>query len=208
MKTVLKKALIALAVGVALGVAPSVAHANTITVSFVNIVPVGSNFQWNYQISQDANGRITPGAAPGVVTLDSSTEGQVADFFTIYDINGFVSASVPAGWAFQTLLVGSTDEHIANPDSASITNLTVYRTGASTGAGPFTIGGFSFIATSGASVNGFWSAEDTHNGGATDGTTDWSGGRVLVPAPVPEPTTLLLFGSALAGFAIRRRRQA
>ena len=205
----LKKTTIALAAAVAVGVTPAVARANTITVSFVNVVPSGPNFQWNYQISEDANGRITPGAAaPGATTLASSTEGQVADYFTIYDIQGFISAAAPAGWAVQTANVGSTPQFISNPDNASVINVTFVRTGANTGAGPFTTSGFSITATFGTSINGFWSSEDTHNGGGTDGSTDWSGGQLLVPnTTVPEPATMLLVGSGLLGLGAKFRRR-
>ena len=62
----LKKATVAIAAVLALGLAPSVARANTITVSFVSVVPLGGGlFSWNYQISEDDFGMATPGPAPG-----------------------------------------------------------------------------------------------------------------------------------------------
>jgi hypothetical protein len=207
----LKRTAVALAAALALGALPSAARANTITVSFVSVVPIGGGlFQWNYRIAEDEFGRATNGAAPGAVSSSSSTEGQTADYFTIYDVVGFMSGSAPANWSIQTLMSGSTPEFIGNPDNAGITNVTFFYTGAST-VGPFVLGDFSIVSNSGTSINGYWSSEDTENTGLTDGTTNWSGGHVLVPTTTtPEPASMLLVGSGLLGLGakFRRRRNA
>src|SRR5262245_13083690 len=104
--SVLKRFLILSAVISVLSV-PAV-YANTITVNFVSVTPLGGGqFRWDYSIAEDAQGMVTTGTVPGATTLLVGPN-TVADYFTLYDFAGFVSATAPAGWASQSLNLGST----------------------------------------------------------------------------------------------------
>jgi hypothetical protein len=108
-------------------------------------------------------------------------------------------------------LVGPTDDNIIRTDSAVVANLTWYKTSGSSGAGPFSVTGFSATSSlTRQNANGLWSSEDTQNGGgANDGRTNASLGTTLVPSaaqPVPEPASVLSLGVGIIGLASRVRR--
>jgi hypothetical protein len=200
----LKRMLVLCTVILALG-APAV-KADTITVNFLNVTPLGGGlFSWNYQIAEDAQGEVRTGTVPGAVT-SLVGPNTVADYFTLYDFAGMTGAVAPAGWASQSLLLGSTNSSELPTDSGAIPNVTFYYTGAAPVLGPFTLGGFSVTSTVGPTggATGFWTSEDTNNpslvNNAAIGTT--------TIATIPEPNSLWLLGSGLvglAGFWLRRR---
>ena len=205
---------------VAMAISQAVSAA-TLTPALDSVVfdPIANNYIWSYTVSEDAAGRVTGGAVPGALEParsapgDPDEEGLIADYFTIFDFGGYISgsATTPAGWAFQSLLLGSRNVQHVVDDDASVPNLTWYYTGA-TAPGPFTQAGFSARSVYGLPVAGEYAGEDTHNqaGEPADGDTDLSLGSISVPGPqqqLPEPGTAALAGLAALGLLARRLRR-
>jgi hypothetical protein len=194
---------------------PPRAHADTITISFVNVT-AGNVF--NYSLSEDAAGKAETGATPNVATTPFASLGsQYADYFTIYDFVGFTGVhSEPPDWAFLSQNVGPTDSSIIATDSATIANLTWYYTGSSIAMGPFSLAGFSAQSnTTVQNSQGEFSSEDTHQGGPNDNQTNAAHGTIVVPAAaVPdEASTVTLLGIGLLGLyaglrSFERRKKA
>jgi hypothetical protein len=197
----LKKTFLLFAVIAALSA--SAVYADTITVNFLNETPLGGGlFQYNYQISEDAQGEITTGTVPGAST-SLVGPNTAADYFTLYDVAGLTAMSQPVGWASESLLSGATDSAENPVDSASVPNVTFYYTGSAAILGPVTISGFAIISTVGTPGTGFWTSEDTNNPSLVNNASIGTLG-----IPVPEPSAVLLLGSGLvtlAGVRLRRR---
>ena len=153
------------------------------------------------------------GVAPGATTDNSvGFPGSTnSDYVTVYDFTGFTGVEThPVGWAFQSLLTGSTPS-LTNPaDNPAIPNLTWYRTGAPIfGPGPGllgSVGEFTATTTVGTTIiNGQFTSDATNSGGPAAGTAIGTIGTTSVPTPpppgIPEPATLLLLGSGLTGLA-------
>jgi hypothetical protein len=119
---------------------PVLALASTPTVN-------GPNFTWTY----DAY---------------ASSPVQSGDFFTIYDIPGYVAGSVsaPSNFTSSALLTGLTPSSVSVPDNASIWNATYQYEGPTIAVAPGSVvnlGTFSFVSTDGLATEGSFTAENS-----------------------------------------------
>lgn len=171
------------------------------------IAPSGGNFVWTYNIGLAADQNATGGSVQSVNPVPVAATG---DFLTIYDFRGFVGGTcfAPTGWACQTQGIGFTPNTQTPADNSGLTNLSFTRTG-TTIDGPVTdLGDFGAQSIIALSQAGLFTSRGTKNLGELAGTKVDSIGQVSVPAPVPEPATLLLLGSTMAGLgAVLRRRK-
>jgi hypothetical protein len=181
----------------------------TIVPTLGSVTPSGGNFVWNYDVFLALDQNATGGSSQSVNPVP--TNASVGDFLTIYDFRGFVSGSCfsPSGWTCQTQGTGFTPNTQTPADNAGITNLTFTRTG-STVNGPADLGDFGAQSIIGLVDSGVFTSRGTRNSGPLAGTKIDSVGEVSAPAAVPEPATLILLGSTMAGLGVtfRRRRRA
>jgi hypothetical protein len=171
-----------------------------------NIIPFNTSvtgsgpYTWNYRFDLSADQIIKGGT--DLINPVPQKDLQYKAFLTIYDFAGYVVGSVvsPAGWAATVQTVGFTPDDILLTDNAGIVNITWAYSG-SNAQGPLQIAGFSAQ-----SIYSLSSLIDyTSRGLKTDGSIGDNHGTTQGPK-VPEPVTLILFGTGLLGLVGLRRK--
>jgi hypothetical protein len=171
------------------------AQASFIPVLTTVVSGPGPNTTFNYDLV------FTTGPVTGPNERLDSSLNPFADFATIYDIPGFVSASAGTGFTANVQNLGSTAGGTAPADNAGIPNVTFAYTSTNVLADT-TFGGFSIVSSFSATAIGQFTSETTRNGGPLDGSALGHIGLVQIPVPEPVGAPLLLSAAAL----LRRRR--
>jgi hypothetical protein len=166
--------------------------ANAAITVFLDSVTAGpmSNTTFEYRAEQAPGDSIRPG-----------------DFFTVYDVNGFVSATAPAGFIATDQNIGITPNSVVVAgDDASVRNVTFRKIGPGAFSGP-SIDGFLIVSTISTTAFDNFTGRNTKDTGMGQGTNNDSIGTVSVPSAVPEPATMGLMGGALLGLGVLARRR-
>ena len=149
------------------------------------------------------------------ITVDQNA--MDGDYFTIYDFGDFIQGSnvQPAGWTFSFQPVGITPSDTVPPDDPQLFNLTWTWTGATIPGGSpegTNIGLFS-VTVPGLRPNlisTYFAAQGTRSGDPLN-TKVGNVGQIVIPAPIPEPSTFALVGGTailgMVGRALARRRR-
>ena len=165
-----------------------------------SVTPIAGGFTFTYVISVDSQQTVQPG-----------------DFFTFYDIPGFLgTTSVNPNWTAITTLTGLTATGAtgtAGPnDNATIPNLNFMYTGTTPLVGQQTLGSFSFNS----SLGGVSTTPLAFVGRATISSSNlknYNQTSYFGPAPAPstpEPATVVPFalgGLGLLGLIARKTRR-
>ena len=149
-----------------------------------SVTPTGSNFTFNYTLDFDN--------AQGTQRLEDGGTVPPADFVTIYDIAGYVSASSTSpNLAITSQNSGINAFGTTPADDPTLTNVTFRYTGGTTTTNQtFAV---SVVSTFGSTVIDNYTGEATRDGGPLNGQPAGAIGFTQVPA-VPEPASMTLMG--------------
>lgn len=193
-----KGTLVALVLLAFVSLTPTNAFA-TITVTPTPMISGAGPYTWTYSVN-----------LVGFSSIDAG------DFFTILDFAGFVpgTQTVVANWTASSANSGVCPADLAGTcagfDDPAVPNLTWTYTGtgiANPNTNPATVfflGNFAANSTFNMPRNDWFFSRD--NDLAAPHTDEGAGGNTNVPASVPEPSSLLLFGSGLTALAFARRK--
>jgi hypothetical protein len=186
-----------------------------IVLSAPTVTGSAGNFLWTYTGTVSALEIVnSTGASPAgqTTTTGSGSSSAFKDYFTIYDIAGYIAGSAAASnpdFTAGAQLTGPTPSNVVPNDSAALTNVFFFYTGAAPLVGQAAMGTFSFRSTLG--NNGFvgeYVGSDTNNGTNAGATDNKITSLPLPSAAVPEPGSMVLLGSGLIALArsVRQRR--
>lgn len=185
--------------------------------SLVSVNPNGSNFDYTYSATFDppVGYTLRTGNWPPPVTGGTPVGNlPFADFLTIYDIQGLVPGSLVnlnvANFEVYTQGQGYNGPNQA-PTDTSLPNITIRYIGPNplatfTEFGPV----FRFTSSIGVTQIGDYSSQETRLTRTNLLVKEGNSSAVLVPAAIPEPSSMALVGMGIAGlfgYGYRRRRQ-
>ena len=206
-----RKALLTTAAAIAMLALSSVARADTITLTGINGTGVTATVS-NYSLSGNTftftitNTSVAPGSTGTITNIGFALPGDRTNNFTLvsstndnykifYDLNA-TSGSQNLVSSFDLVLVNKTN---GNPTfgGGSVNNGIAGGTSAT-----FVISGDFTGLTADQVARSIFARFQAVNGGGSDVATGPG-----TPGTVPEPMTMLLFGTGLAGIAARARRR-
>jgi hypothetical protein len=213
MRRVIRFALFALTIGLAMSAARTTLAG--FSAELVNVVPVGPNFQYNYElIFQTLPGRERIELGSGAI--NPGVPGS-QDYVTIYDVGAageFVSATAGAGFAVQTALLGVDASQTTPNDHPFLFNATFRYAGPpATVAANTVFTGFSIVSTlgppgAGPVIDEYGSQFTDNAGGDVNQKISQIGAVEVPPTLIPEPGTWALLVLGFIGAVAMRRRSS